>query len=73
MELAKKNFETANYQFQKAKENLNLILEGVRKKEIEAQKSRIKQIEANIKIAEENLKETELYSPITGAVLEKNL
>lgn len=69
----KKIMEIAEANYKRALENLNLIKEGPRKEEILQQEKRIKQIETSIKIAEEKLKDTILYSPINGIVLSKNL
>lgn len=68
----KKILDLANSNYERAKEILSLVKEGPRKEEILAQEKRIKQIEARIKIIEDKLKDTILYSPIEGIVLSKN-
>ncbi|MEJ5166803.1 MAG: efflux RND transporter periplasmic adaptor subunit, partial [Thermoanaerobaculia bacterium] len=68
----KKNLDLAISNYERAKEILSLALEGPRKEEILAQEKRINQIETKIKLIEEKIEDTILYSPIDGIVLSKN-
>lgn len=68
----KKSRDVAVSQHQKALEALSLVREGPRKEEIAAAESRGKQAEAGVKIAETKMKDTTLFSPISGTVLKKN-
>ena len=69
----KKARDVAVSQHQKALEELSLVREGPRKEEIAGAESRVKQAEAGVKIAETKMKDTTLFSPISGPVLKKNV
>ncbi|MGE5237539.1 MAG: HlyD family secretion protein, partial [Chloroflexota bacterium] len=49
------------------------VKEGPRKEEIRAQEDRVRQLEAGLKTAEEKLKDTVIYAPVSGVVLRKNV
>jgi len=68
----KKILDVSRANYEREKEALSLAKEGVRKEEIIAQKKRVKQEEAKIKLIEEKLKDTILKSPIDGIILSKN-
>ena len=69
----KKSRDVAVSQHQKALEALSLVREGPRKEEITAAESRVRQAEAGVTITETKMKDTVLYSPISGTVLKKNV
>lgn len=73
MDSAKKAFDIAVQQHQKAVEALSLVKEGPRKEDIMAAESRIRQAGAALKISEKRLKDAVLYSPVSGVVLKKNV
>ncbi len=70
-ENAKKVYELSLLQNKKAKETLELLKEGARDEEIEAQENKVKGAKAYLKTIEDKLKETEIFSPIKGIILNK--
>lgn len=73
MDAAKRAYEVAVAQRQQAAEGLSLVREGPRKEEIMAAESRVRQAEAALNTLSERLKDTVIYSPVTGVVLRKNV
>ncbi len=73
MDAAKKTYETASAQYQKALEALSLVKEGSRKETILAGENRAGQAEASLSASEERLKDTVLYAPLSGVILRKNI
>ncbi|GER94024.1 ABC transporter substrate-binding protein [hot springs metagenome] len=73
MDSAKKVYVTAQSLYKKAVETLSLVKEGPRKEEIVAATNRVKQAEASLRVYEERLKDTVIYSPISGVIMRKNL
>jgi HlyD family secretion protein len=72
MDAARKGYDIALAQHLKAVEALSLVKEGTRRETITAAENRAKQAAAAIRTSEEKLKNTILFSPITGVVLRKN-
>lgn len=70
---AKKGYDVAVSQHRKSLEALSLVKEGARKEEIKAAADRVKQATASLKVSEERLKDTVLYSLSSGVVLKRNL
>jgi len=68
----KKSYEVALAQKQKAVEALSLVKEGPRKEDIKAAESRLNQAEAMVKTYEIRLKDSVIYSPVSGVILRKN-
>ncbi|MFA6056442.1 MAG: efflux RND transporter periplasmic adaptor subunit [Thermodesulfovibrionales bacterium] len=73
VEAAKKALDVSVSQHRKALEALSLVREGPRKEEIKAAESRVRQAESALGIAEEKMKDTVIYAPLTGVVLRKNI
>lgn len=70
---AKKAYDSAASQYQKAVETLSLVKEGPRKEQITAAQYRVRQAESGLKIIEERLKETVITAPVSGVILMKNV
>ena len=73
MDAARKSYDSAASQHQKAIEALSLTKEGTRKEQIAAAEQRVKQAEAGLIISEERLKDTVLNAPVSGVILKKNV
>ena len=73
MDAARKSYDSAASQHQKALEALSLTKEGPRKEQIAAAEQRVKQAAAGLGSIEERLKETVLNSPVSGVILRKNV
>ncbi len=73
MDNARKTYDVAVSQHKKAIEALSLVREGPRKEDIKAAANRVEQAKAALKVSEERLKDTELYAPVSGVVLRKNI
>ncbi|MEW5745608.1 MAG: efflux RND transporter periplasmic adaptor subunit [Nitrospirota bacterium] len=73
MDRAQKAYDTAVAGYRKALESLSLAKEGPRREEIRAAQDRVQQAEASLSAAQERLKDTVLYAPIAGVVLNKNV
>ncbi|MDA8079882.1 MAG: efflux RND transporter periplasmic adaptor subunit [Nitrospiraceae bacterium] len=73
MDAAKKTYDSAVSQYQKALEALSLVKEGARKEQITAAQYRVKQSEAGLRAFEERLKDTVIYAPVSGVILRKNV
>ncbi|MEM5788342.1 MAG: efflux RND transporter periplasmic adaptor subunit, partial [Syntrophobacteraceae bacterium] len=58
---------------EEAAERLSLMKEGTRKEEIRTAEFRVLQAEAAMNAAEERLKDTVLYAPISGLILRKDV
>ncbi|MBI5055669.1 MAG: efflux RND transporter periplasmic adaptor subunit [Nitrospirae bacterium] len=71
MDAARKTYDVAVAQHQKALQALSLVKEGPRKEEIVAAESRVRQAEAALKVSEERLKDAMIHSPVSGVVLRK--
>lgn len=69
---ARKNRDTAFARHRKALEKLSLVKEGPRAEDIKAAESAAAQAAAALKIAEERLKDTVIYAPLSGVILRKN-
>lgn len=72
LDAAKEAYDTALAQYNASKEKLSLVKEGFRKDEITAAEHKLNQAKAALKIIEEKLKDSVLYSPIDGVVRKKN-
>lgn len=70
---AKKAYDSAVAQQQRALEALSLTKEGPRKEQIAAAEQRVKQAEAGLRNIEERLKDTVLDAPVSGVILRKNV
>lgn len=68
---ARKSFDTALSQHQKAAEALSLMREGPRREEIKAAENRVQQAVAALRASEERLKDTTIYAPVSGVILRK--
>ena len=73
MDAARKTYDSAVSQHQKALEALSLVKEGPRKEQITAAQYRANQSEAGLRSLEERLKDTEIYAPVSGVILRKNV
>jgi HlyD family secretion protein len=73
MDAARKSYDSAASQHQKALEALSLIKEGPRKEQITAAEQRVIQAEAGLKSIEERLKDTVIDAPVSGVILRKNV
>lgn len=73
MDAAKKAYDIAVAGHERALQALSLVKEGARKEEIRAAESRVEQARAALKVSEERLKDTLIYSPASGVVLRKNI
>lgn len=69
---ASKARDTAMARSKNALEQLSLVKEGPRKEEIRAADSRVEQARAALAASETRLKDTVLYSPVSGVILRKN-
>lgn len=69
---AKKSYEAAFSLHKKSLESFNLVKTGPRMEEIKAAEKRVQYAEASLKVAEDKLNETAIYSPVSGVVLKKN-
>lgn len=72
LDAAKRGYDVALAQYQKAVEVMSLAKEGPRKEELKAAKERAQQAMAAVKVSQERLKDTVLYAPVSGVVLRKN-
>jgi HlyD family secretion protein len=70
---SKSAYEARLAQHQNAIESLSLVKEGPRKEDIEAAEYRVQQARAGVRTAEERLKDTVIYAPISGVILRKNI
>lgn len=73
MDAAKRGYDVAMAQHQKALEVMSLAKEGPRKEELKAAKERIQQATAALRVSEERLNDAVLYAPVSGVVLRKNI
>ena len=73
MDAARKAYDSAASQHQKALEALSLTKEGPRKEQIAVAEQRVKQAESGLEIVEERLKDTVLNAPVSGVILRKNV
>lgn len=73
MDAAKRGYDVAMAQHQKAVEVMSLAKEGPRKEELKAAKERIQQATAALRVSEERLNDAVLYAPVSGVVLRKNI
>lgn len=73
MDAARKAYDSAASQHQKALEALSLTKEGPRKEQIAAAEQRVKQAESGLEIIGERLKDTVLDAPVSGVILKKNV
>ncbi|MEW6087026.1 MAG: efflux RND transporter periplasmic adaptor subunit [bacterium] len=71
IEAAEHRVEQARKSFENAKEKYSLVKEGARKEEVRAAQYRVEQAKAVLSVSEERLKDTILYTPITGVILKK--
>lgn len=70
---ARANMDTARANLKVAKESLALAIEGPRIEDIDEAKSLLKVDEAQLALAQEILKDTELYSPDDGVIRDRIL
>jgi len=70
---AQKGLDVAANVHQKAVQAHNLSVEGARKEAIQAAQARVGQAEAALSLASERLKDTTLYSPVSGIILHRNM
>lgn len=70
---SKSAYEARLAQHRNALESLSLVKEGPRKEDIEAAEYRAQQARAGVRTAEERLKDTVIYAPISGVILRKNI
>ncbi len=73
MDAAKRGYDVALAQHQKALEVMSLAKEGPRKEELKAAKERIQQATSALRVSEERLNDAVLYAPVSGVVLRKNV
>lgn len=69
---AKKSYEAAVSEHKKSLESFNLVKAGPRMEEIKAAENRVQYAKASLKVAEEKLNDTTIYSPVSGVILKKN-
>ncbi len=70
---AQNAYNTREAQLKSAQETLSLVKEGPRKEDIQAAEHRVQQVKAMLNTSEERLKDTVLFSPISGVILRKNV
>jgi len=70
---AQNAYNTREAQLKSAQETLSLVKEGPRKEDIQAAEHRVQQVKAMVNTSEERLKDTVLFSPISGVILRKNV
>jgi len=70
---AQNAYNTREAQLKSAQETLSLVKEGPRKEDIQAAEHRVQQVKAMVNTSEERLKDTGLFSPISGVILRKNV
>ena len=70
---AKTALETRQALHRSAQEQLSLVGEGARKEEITIAAHKVEQATAALRVAEEKLRDTTIYSPMEGVVLKKNV
>ena len=70
---AQNAYNTREAQLRSAQETLSLVKEGPRKEDIQAAEHRVQQVKAMLNTSEERLKDTVLFSPISGVILRKNV
>lgn len=73
MDAAKKAYDVATSQHQKALEALSLVTEGPRKEVIKAAENRVRQAEAALRVSEERLRDTVINASVAGVILRKNV
>lgn len=73
MDAARKSYEVTVSQHGKAHEALSLVKEGPRKEEITAAENRVRQAGAALNGSEARLKDTVIYTPVSGVILRKNV
>jgi len=67
------NFETARARVKMAKAQLALIRSGVKKETLQVLEANVKQAEKAVRLAEANLKKTDITAPIDGVVASVNI
>jgi len=72
MDSAQKIYDSAVSQNQRALEAFSLVKEGPRKEVIKAAADRVRQAKASVNTAEERLKDSVIYAPVSGVILRKN-
>lgn len=72
LDMARSNFEVAKNSFAVARARLDLVEEGTRPDQIEAQKQSVEQLSAILAANKTILADTKISSPISGIVLSKN-
>lgn len=72
LDMARSNFEVAKNSFAVARARLDLVEEGTRPDQIEAQKKTVEQLSAVLTANKTILADTKISSPISGIVLSKN-
>lgn len=70
-ESAKINLDIAENDLKQASAQLNILKAGSRDKELEGQRARVKQAEANYEQAKASYESTIIYSPISGVITNK--
>lgn len=68
---AKSAYDAIVSKYKSATEKLNLIKEGAREEQIQAAESRVEQAQSVLEAAEERVKDTVLYAPFPGVILDK--
>jgi HlyD family secretion protein len=70
---AQSAFNAKMAQYRSVQETSSLVKEGPRREDIQAAEYRVKQAKAMFDTSEERLKDTRLFSPISGVVIRKNV
>ena len=70
---ARSVFDSRRALYKSASEALSLVTEGPRKEDIMIARHRVEQATAALAASEQRLKDTEVYAPVNGIVLRKNV
>jgi HlyD family secretion protein len=70
---AQNAYSTRSAQYKSAQDTLSLVKEGPRKEDIQAAGHRVQQVRAMVNTSEERLKDTNLYAPVAGIIIRKNV
>lgn len=73
LDAARTTYQATLAEHEQAREQLDLVQTGPTEETLEAARARVKQAEAALRIAEEQLADTTIYAPISGVILKKNM